>query len=145
MSTEKERDMAQAYILYMRYIGAIEILRCKPEYRKDPKYYQAMLNSQHVNKSLERAEFLKAILLRRLEGIAGPSEQSKSTSNSESISGPTNSSTDSDYSKLNTKLINGSTSLTLSEGLFHLHFEILNIIQSLIGYEYDNVARTFNF
>ena len=120
MSTEKEHDMAQAYILYMRYMGAIEIMRCKLEYRKDPKYYEAMLNKQHIIKSLERAEFLNATLLRRFEGIGVPSpEQSNFTSNSESKSGTTNSPTDSDSSKLNNKSINGSTSLTLSDGSFH--------------------------
>lgn len=99
-------------------MGAIEILFRKPEYRKDPKYYQALLDSRHTAKAIERAEFFKNALLHRLgKGPAPSSDTSKPSPEPKNL-GSTNSLTDIDSSKSNSKSTDSSTSLALSAGLF---------------------------
>jgi ubiquitin carboxyl-terminal hydrolase 8 len=62
-----EGDQEKAYVLYMKYVGLAKNIRLSREYKKDKKYFDAMLATSDIMVAVAKSEELSNSLAKRYE------------------------------------------------------------------------------
>ncbi|KAK3893812.1 hypothetical protein Pcinc_002393 [Petrolisthes cinctipes] len=65
--SDRCKDEERAYVLYMRFFSAVNTVQKTPEYTKEKRYYDSLLDIKTTKKVLSRAEDLQKSLQRRYE------------------------------------------------------------------------------
>nr|XP_026689822.1 ubiquitin carboxyl-terminal hydrolase 8-like [Ciona intestinalis]XP_026689823.1 ubiquitin carboxyl-terminal hydrolase 8-like [Ciona intestinalis] len=66
----KSRDEERAYILYMKYLDMVGIVRKCPEFKKDTQHYSLLLGKMNTITALENAEATSNSLKKRYDALA---------------------------------------------------------------------------
>lgn len=66
-AVDKSKDEEKAYVMYMRYFSIVSTIQRDPDYRKNKKYYDGLLDPKMTSNVIIRAEDLQRSLSRRYD------------------------------------------------------------------------------
>nr|CAB3267571.1 ubiquitin carboxyl-terminal hydrolase 8-like [Phallusia mammillata] len=76
----KGKDEERAYVLFMKYLDIVKMVRKSSAYRKDPKHFDTLIGTKKLVKGLDEAERLAKSLEKRYEKVASEKTISPKTS-----------------------------------------------------------------